>query len=77
MLHQQQVEPDRQQRAQRHATGDDQEVLGLEVVQDLPARCAQRATDADAARALAHPEIGQPRGAKRGHEQQPQRRRDQ
>ena len=52
------------------------EVLGLEVAQDVAAGRAERAADADLARALLHPEAREPDDAERGDDEQRERHAD-
>src|SRR3546814_2936937 len=54
-----------QHHAQRDANGRQQEVLGLEVVQDVAAGGSQRTTHADHPAALRYPETGQTRSEER------------
>ena len=64
------VEADRGRDAGDDAAARDQQVLGLEVAQDVGARGAERAADADLPMPLADPEARKPDDARRRDQQQ-------
>ncbi len=77
MAHQRLVEQHCQRHAQHAAAAHDQQVFGLEVAPDVATGSADRAADADLARALLDPEAGQSADAQGGDEQQARGRREQ
>src|SRR6185437_4068901 len=69
-LHQHEVDADRQHHAHHDPERDDQEILGLEVTQDVRARRAERAADADLLAPLRDPETRQSHDSESGDAEQ-------